>query len=198
MDRVEGDWEDKDEVKFKTLFLLLSLHMVLCPSQSPRISPDMLPALACAKDYGEYDRCGLVLSKFVSSVTSFARKFYSRGYVGGSGGCLLFIVVCTLDYISGKILIVYGATMPFLKLLGRIVLLDMVILDLLECWMSRMVKDTRWTRGIAMDLLTQIQIPRRLMNCLLSFHHLSQGEGGLRMGLEIHGSSPSNYQVCVA
>lgn len=48
LDKVEGHWEKDDEVEFKTLFLLLALHMVLCPAQATRLAVDLIPALTCA------------------------------------------------------------------------------------------------------------------------------------------------------
>ncbi|XP_021737667.1 uncharacterized protein LOC110704186 [Chenopodium quinoa] len=97
MDRVEGNWEENEEAEFKTLFLILSLHMVLFSTQSPRLSSDLLPALTCATECAKYDWCNLVLSKFLSSVSSFAKRLDATGNGGGSGGCLLFIVVFYLD-----------------------------------------------------------------------------------------------------
>ncbi|XP_021728502.1 uncharacterized protein LOC110695600 [Chenopodium quinoa] len=100
MERLDGEWMEWEEVEFKTLFLLLSLHMVLCATHSPKLSADLVPALTCAHDCMDYDWCGLVVSKLLGSVSSFARKFYANGYVGGSGGCLLFIVIMYLDRLN--------------------------------------------------------------------------------------------------
>ncbi|XP_021714845.1 uncharacterized protein LOC110682806 [Chenopodium quinoa] len=85
MERLEGEWNDGEEAEFKTLFLLLSLHMVLCPTQSPRISADLVPALTYAQECIDFDWCGLVVSKLLCSVATFARTFYDNGYARGSG-----------------------------------------------------------------------------------------------------------------
>ena len=85
--------EDEEEV-FKTMFLIVALEMVLCSTQSPRLAADLLPAISCAMDAAEYDWCRLVLSKFMGSFTSFARRFYATGLAGGCGGCAIFAVVC--------------------------------------------------------------------------------------------------------
>lgn len=93
MERVEGDRDESEEAEFKTLFLILALHMVLCPTQSPRLSSNLIPALTCAMSCKEYDWCSLVLSKLVGSLSSFAKRFYANGSTGGCGGCLMFLVV---------------------------------------------------------------------------------------------------------
>ncbi|XP_021744634.1 uncharacterized protein LOC110710616 [Chenopodium quinoa] len=71
--------------------------MLLCPTLSPTLAPDLVPALSCAMVAAEYDWCTLVLSKLLSSVRSFARRFYSCGNAGGCGGCILFAVIFYLD-----------------------------------------------------------------------------------------------------
>ena len=48
MERLEGEWDVDEEEEFKTIFLLISLEMVLCPTQSPRLACDLFPALTCA------------------------------------------------------------------------------------------------------------------------------------------------------
>lgn len=53
--------------------------------------------MTCANECDKYDWCNLVLSKFLSSVSSFAKRLDATGNGGGSGGCLLFIVVFYLD-----------------------------------------------------------------------------------------------------
>ncbi|XP_021758410.1 uncharacterized protein LOC110723373 [Chenopodium quinoa] len=93
MDRLERYFGEDEEEDFKTLFLIVALEMVLCPTQSPRLAGNLLPAISCAMDAAEYDWCGLVLSKFMDSVTSFVRRFYATGVAGGCGGCAIFAVV---------------------------------------------------------------------------------------------------------
>ncbi|XP_021722289.1 uncharacterized protein LOC110689788 [Chenopodium quinoa] len=100
MERVEGKWEAHEEEEFKTLFLFLSLEMVLCPTQSPRLACDLLHALTCAMNDGSYNWCELVLKKLMESVGSFARRFYSTGVAGGCGGCTIFAVVFYLDRLN--------------------------------------------------------------------------------------------------
>ncbi|XP_021736783.1 uncharacterized protein LOC110703306 [Chenopodium quinoa] len=100
MERVEGKWEAHEEEEFKTLFLLLSLEMVLCPTQSPRLACDLFPALTCAMNASCYNWCELVLNKLMESVASFARRFYSTGVAGGCGGCTIFVVVFYLDKLN--------------------------------------------------------------------------------------------------
>ncbi|XP_021727867.1 uncharacterized protein LOC110694984 isoform X2 [Chenopodium quinoa] len=97
LDRLEGSWQDDDEEEFKTVFLLVVLEMVLCPTHSPRLASDLIPTLSCAMVTMEYDGCELVLVKLLDSVVSFARRFYRKGYAGGCGGCLIFIVILYLD-----------------------------------------------------------------------------------------------------
>ncbi|XP_021754834.1 uncharacterized protein LOC110720139 isoform X1 [Chenopodium quinoa] len=95
--RMEGKWEEHQEDEFKTLFLLLSLQMLLCPTQSSRLAADVIPALTCARKAAEYDWCSLVLKNLRDSVAMFARRFYSTGFASGCGGCLIFLVVIYLD-----------------------------------------------------------------------------------------------------
>ncbi|XP_021727891.1 uncharacterized protein LOC110695002 [Chenopodium quinoa] len=71
MDRLEGHFDGSEEEEFKT-FLIIALEMVLCPTKSARLAADLLPAIGCAMEANEYDWCGLVLSKFIGSVSSFA------------------------------------------------------------------------------------------------------------------------------
>ncbi|XP_021723578.1 uncharacterized protein LOC110690964 [Chenopodium quinoa] len=97
LDRLEGYFEESQEEEFKTLFLIVALEMVLCPTQSPRLAANLLPSLSCAMDAVEYGWCGLVLSKFMDSVSSFARRFYANGFAGGCGGCTILAVIFYLD-----------------------------------------------------------------------------------------------------
>ncbi|XP_021735198.1 uncharacterized protein LOC110701900 [Chenopodium quinoa] len=97
MERVEGYWGEEDGDEFKMLFLLLSLEMLLCPTQSSRLASDLVPCLTCASEASEYDWCSLVLKKLMDSVATFARRFYASGYASGCGGCLIFAVVFYLD-----------------------------------------------------------------------------------------------------
>ncbi|XP_021719109.1 uncharacterized protein LOC110686824 [Chenopodium quinoa] len=97
MERLEGEWDVDEEEEFKTIFLLISLEMVLCPTQSLRLACDLFPALTCAMNAASYNWCELVLNKLMESVASFARRFYSTGVAGGCGGCTIFAVVFYLD-----------------------------------------------------------------------------------------------------
>ncbi|XP_021769111.1 uncharacterized protein LOC110733378 isoform X1 [Chenopodium quinoa] len=92
MDRLQENFGDEYEEEFKTLFLIVVLHMVLCPTQSPRLGSDLLPALSCAMDWVNYYWCDLVLKKLMDSVSSFKRRFYANGFAGGCGGCAIFAV----------------------------------------------------------------------------------------------------------
>ncbi|XP_021765892.1 uncharacterized protein LOC110730406 [Chenopodium quinoa] len=74
--------------------------MVLCPTQSSRLAADLLPAIGCAMEANEYDWCGLVLSKFIGSVSSFARRFYANGFASGCGGCAIFATIFYLDRLN--------------------------------------------------------------------------------------------------
>ncbi|XP_021729053.1 uncharacterized protein LOC110696078 isoform X2 [Chenopodium quinoa] len=100
MDRLEGHFDPDEEEVFKTLFLIISLHMILCPKRSPRLSADLLPALSCCMDNKNYDWCELVLNKFLESVSNFARRFYANGFAGGSSGCSIFAVIFYLDRLN--------------------------------------------------------------------------------------------------
>ncbi|XP_021758961.1 uncharacterized protein LOC110723872 isoform X2 [Chenopodium quinoa] len=100
MDLVEGVWLDDQEEEFKTLFLLLALDLVLCPTQSPRLAVDLIPALTCAMKCASYDWCGLVIDFFMESVSSFACRFYGSGYAVGCGGCSIFVVLFYLDRLN--------------------------------------------------------------------------------------------------
>ncbi|XP_021739821.1 uncharacterized protein LOC110706237 isoform X2 [Chenopodium quinoa] len=68
MNRLEGYFDVGEEEEFKTLFLIIALKMVLCPTQSPRLTSDLLPAVSCVMEAIEYDWCSLVLSKLLESV----------------------------------------------------------------------------------------------------------------------------------
>lgn len=97
MERVEGLWEETESVEFKTLFLLLSLEVLLCPTQSSRLAADLVPSLICASNAADFDWCSLVLKNLMDNVRTFGRRFYSSGYASGCGGCLIFVVVMYLD-----------------------------------------------------------------------------------------------------
>ncbi|XP_021715741.1 uncharacterized protein LOC110683657 [Chenopodium quinoa] len=101
MDRLEGNFGEDEEEEFKTLFLILLLHMVMCPTQSPRLATDLIPAVSCVKNCKEYDWSDLVLKKLMASVSSFARRFYATGYAGGCGGCAIFAVIFYHDRLNG-------------------------------------------------------------------------------------------------
>ncbi|XP_021759305.1 uncharacterized protein LOC110724206 [Chenopodium quinoa] len=102
MDGVEGHWQEHEEDEFKMLFLLLSLEMLLCPTQSSRLASDLVPSLTCAPRAVEYDWCCLVLKKLMDSVAAFSRRYYSSGFASGCGGCLIFVVVMYLDHLNRK------------------------------------------------------------------------------------------------
>ncbi|XP_021730312.1 uncharacterized protein LOC110697247 isoform X2 [Chenopodium quinoa] len=98
MNRLEGYFDAGEEKEFKTLFLIIALEMVLCPTQSPRLASDLLPAVSYAMEATEYDWCSLVLSKLLDSVQNFARRFYANGFASGCGGCAIFAVVSVSVY----------------------------------------------------------------------------------------------------
>lgn len=91
----KGNWEEEQEAEFKTVFLILVLQMVLCPSQSKShiLESDLVPALTCAMQAKDYDWCGLVLEKLFDNGCRFANKFNANGYARGCGGCSIFLAV---------------------------------------------------------------------------------------------------------
>ncbi|XP_021738418.1 uncharacterized protein LOC110704918 [Chenopodium quinoa] len=97
LERLECHFEPDEEEDFKLLFLLVALQMVLCPTQSPRLASDLLPALSCAMDCAEYNWCELVLEKLMESVANFGKRFYATGFANGCGGCAFFAVIYYLD-----------------------------------------------------------------------------------------------------
>ncbi|XP_021723293.1 uncharacterized protein LOC110690724 isoform X2 [Chenopodium quinoa] len=97
---VEGEWEEDQAEEFKTVFLLLSLEMLLCPNKSSRLASDLVPLLTCAARAADYDWCSLVLQKLMCSVAMFARRFYSVRFASGCAGCLIFMVVLYLDRLN--------------------------------------------------------------------------------------------------
>uniref|UniRef100_A0A803NDK3 Uncharacterized protein n=1 Tax=Chenopodium quinoa TaxID=63459 RepID=A0A803NDK3_CHEQI len=97
---VEGGWEEDQAEEFKTVFLLLSLEMLLCPNQSSRLATDLVSSLTCAARAVDYDWCSPVLQKLMYSVAMFARRFYSVGFASGCAGCLIFIVILYLDRLN--------------------------------------------------------------------------------------------------
>ncbi|XP_021764218.1 uncharacterized protein LOC110728855 [Chenopodium quinoa] len=97
MNRLEGYFDAGEEEEFKTLFLIISLEMVLCPTQIPRLASDLLPAVSCAMEATEFDWCSLVLSKLLESLQKFARRFHANGFASGCGGCAIFAVIFYLD-----------------------------------------------------------------------------------------------------
>ncbi|XP_021759934.1 uncharacterized protein LOC110724778 [Chenopodium quinoa] len=115
LDRLEGDWDADEEEEFKTLFLMVALQMVLCPTQSPRLAADLVPALTCARECAKYDWCGLLLNKLMDSVLNFACRFYGTGFASGCGGCTMFLVVHTFKnhvYLLKMLDVVYGEQHP--------------------------------------------------------------------------------------
>ncbi|XP_021736115.1 uncharacterized protein LOC110702670 isoform X2 [Chenopodium quinoa] len=100
MDFLEGVWQDDQEEEFKTLFLLVSLDLVLCPTQSPRLAVDLIPALTCAMNCASYGWCGLVIDSLMEPVSSFACRFYGSGFAIGCGGCSIFVVLFYLDRLN--------------------------------------------------------------------------------------------------
>ncbi|XP_021758868.1 uncharacterized protein LOC110723801 [Chenopodium quinoa] len=97
LEKAKGSWEEEDEEEFKTLFLILALHMILCPPLSSVLDNDLLPALSCAKQAWNYDWCGLVLEKLFDSAYKFGNKFYADGFAKGCGGCSIFLAIFYLD-----------------------------------------------------------------------------------------------------
>ncbi|XP_021758863.1 uncharacterized protein LOC110723799 [Chenopodium quinoa] len=95
--RAKGSWGEEEEAEFKTVFLILALHLVLCPTQSYQLGPDLVPALTCAMQAKNYDWCGLVLEKLFDSCCRFGKKFYANGYAKGYGGCSIFLAIFYLD-----------------------------------------------------------------------------------------------------
>ncbi|XP_021755803.1 uncharacterized protein LOC110720990 [Chenopodium quinoa] len=97
LEKAKGSWEEEDEEDFKTLFLILALHMILCPPLSSHFDNDLMPALSCAKQAWNYDWCGLVLEKLLDSGYKFGNKFYADGFAKGCGGCSIFLAIFYLD-----------------------------------------------------------------------------------------------------
>ncbi|XP_021758867.1 uncharacterized protein LOC110723800 isoform X2 [Chenopodium quinoa] len=94
IERAKGSWGEEQEAEFKTVFLILALHLVLCPTQAHQLESDLVPALTCAVQAKNYDWCGLVLEKFFDSCCRFRKK---HGYGKGFGGCSIFLAIFYLD-----------------------------------------------------------------------------------------------------
>ncbi|XP_021755805.1 uncharacterized protein LOC110720992 [Chenopodium quinoa] len=97
IERAKESWGVEQEAEFKTVFLILALHLVLCPTQSHQLESDLVPALTCAVQAKNYDWCGLVLEKFFKSCCRFKKKFSANGYAKGFGGCSIFLAIFYLD-----------------------------------------------------------------------------------------------------
>ncbi|KAL2943834.1 hypothetical protein RDABS01_032181 [Bienertia sinuspersici] len=82
-----GVLEESEEHEFKALFLAISLHLVLTPTQG---------AVTTVK----YDWCSLVIRKLMQAVEVFGRRFYVDGYAGGCGGCSIFLAIFYLDRLN--------------------------------------------------------------------------------------------------
>ncbi|KAL2905749.1 Protein translocase subunit SecA, partial [Bienertia sinuspersici] len=98
--RAEEYWEESEEHEFKALFLAISLHLVLTPTQGARLAADVVPALCCAVTTVKYDWCSLVVRKLMQAVEVFGRRFYVDGYAGGCGGCSIFLAIFYLDRLN--------------------------------------------------------------------------------------------------
>ncbi|XP_021750818.1 uncharacterized protein LOC110716491 isoform X2 [Chenopodium quinoa] len=155
LDKLKERFEEHQEEEFKTLFLIIALQMVLCPTQSSRLAYDLLPAVSCAMDSIDYDWCDLVLTKFMDNVSSFARRFYANGFAGGCGGCSIFGVIFYLDRLNLEPL--KWDTFPRIKAWGMKQIGDVAKLDRYtsddygKLGMLLMVKDTLNKLGTRKD-----------------------------------------------
>lgn len=85
---------DIGERDFKEAFLLYTLGVLLCPTQSWRINPKHLKVLSTCTNAYRYNWCQYVFDWLLVS----ARKFkHSRSLVGGYGGCAVFLMIFYLD-----------------------------------------------------------------------------------------------------
>lgn len=82
------------EVEFKHTFLLYTLGVLLCPTQSCRISPMHLKVLHVATDAYKYNWCRYVFEWLVKCARSFSVS--KNKY----GGCAVFLMVFYLDRIN--------------------------------------------------------------------------------------------------
>lgn len=91
--------EGRSREQFNADFLLYVLGVLLCPTQSNRISPHHLRAL-CLKDKIEkYNWCKYVLDWLVKYGIKFKQSIEKSGHGGGLGGCSLFLMVIFSDYL---------------------------------------------------------------------------------------------------
>ncbi|XP_056693469.1 uncharacterized protein [Spinacia oleracea] len=100
--RLEGYWEENEEEEFKTMFLIATLQMVLCPTQCARLSSGLLYVCTLGKKAREYDWCKLVYDFFMEKVKVFCRDFYTFGWVKGIGGCSLYLVIFYLGRLKRR------------------------------------------------------------------------------------------------
>ncbi|KAL2937932.1 Elongation factor Ts [Bienertia sinuspersici] len=74
--RAEEYWEESEEHEFKALFLAISLHLILTPTQGARLAADVVPVLCCAVTTVKYDWCSLVVRKLMQAVEVLGDIFY--------------------------------------------------------------------------------------------------------------------------
>lgn len=85
------------EIEFKQLFLLYALGVLLCPTQSSKISPMHLKVLHAAAEAQKYNWCQYVLDWLVGC----SRRFKSsQSKCGGYGGCAIFFMIFYIDRIN--------------------------------------------------------------------------------------------------
>ncbi|XP_056686433.1 uncharacterized protein [Spinacia oleracea] len=97
LERLEGDWGENDEQEFKTMFLIATLGMVLCPTQCIRLSTGTIYACTLGMHSRQYDWCKLVYDFFIERAKVFCRDFYTYGWTKGVGACTMFLVILYLD-----------------------------------------------------------------------------------------------------
>lgn len=83
------------ETEFKQSFLLYALGVLLCPTQSSKISPVHLKVLHNAQNATIYDWSKYVFDWLVTCAIRFKHS-KSRGY----GGCAIFLMIFYLDRIN--------------------------------------------------------------------------------------------------
>lgn len=86
------------EADFKEAFLAIVLCDILCPTTSPRVASDLMPAITVYGNAASYDWASFALEKLFGSACSFADRFYRDGVAMHCGGCTYFLAVSFFFY----------------------------------------------------------------------------------------------------
>ncbi|XP_021751572.1 uncharacterized protein LOC110717227 [Chenopodium quinoa] len=91
---------DDEKADFKIAFLIAALGYALsATTNTSYLGVKLVPSLLVCDEAFEYDWCTYVFNWMVVAARSFQKKFAHDGYVAGSGGCILYLLVSKIGYL---------------------------------------------------------------------------------------------------